>query len=247
MSLLYIPSFIVNGKRIATLRTFDYFKNLLDEDLKYEIKPAYLKKLIASVQGDGLSIRAGVAVMDGSFLDSPYTDNSDLITGKVYFSGEDKTLKDSIFSEDGAKLNVDFGFFTEEGTVAEMYEIKMDRLRTVGKVGKNYHGGLATDVYQFGGSGGGTNLLPKTFAYIYAWGEGDVFLENELVEEDVEIEFYVVKGIRESGKLRGMEEEDIELYVFLPGRFLGIGKELNVFEDGFVYLFWENGINLKSV
>jgi len=242
-----VPGFVVGGKNVVGLRTFSYFKKLLDEDFKFELKEEYLKKIFVSVNGDGNVIIPGVAALDNSVEDSPYTNNVDLITGKLYFTGEDRSEKDSILSEDIADLELEFSFFTEEGSLKETYVVEMNELITVAEIGKNYHGGLGTDFYYFGGSGGGTKLLPKTFVYVYSWGKGNVYKDGDLVEEDVDVEFYVIKGIRENSKITTVQEDDMEVYIHLPGKYKGIANELESFEYDSLYLFWEKGINFKVV
>tara|TARA_Y100000310_G_scaffold341081_1_gene439019 strand:- start:2608 stop:3960 length:1353 start_codon:yes stop_codon:yes gene_type:complete len=241
-SVSSVPSFLVNDKRVSGLRTFDYFKKILDEDLKFFITQEYVKKLTASVQGDGNFILPGAATLDTSVSDSFYTEKLLPLTGKVHFSGEDKTIKDSIFSEDSAELSVQFS--KKSSAIEEVYTLKIANLLSLADSGVNHHGGVATDLLFFGGTGRITNLLPETYANIYVWAEGELYGDDGMIYDDLLIDFYVVSGIRDNGNIVDMQEGDMELYVY--ARRNGNGKMLEFNGDG-VYLYWEEGINLKSV
>ena len=113
----------------------------------------------------------------------------------------------------------------------------------MGDVGDNHYGGVASDLFFFGNTGRGTELLPRTYVHAYIWAEGAIYSGDKLIYDDLLLEFYVVKGIRENGRIIDMQEDDLEVYVFVQRPF----SDMQEFEGGKLYIFWEQGLNFKSV
>jgi hypothetical protein len=123
------------------------------------------------------------------------------------------------------------------------FTIELKKLQRVGGVGDNHYGGVASDLFFFGNTGRGTDLLPRTYAYAYIWADGVMYSGDEVIYDDLILNFYVIKGVREDGKMTDMQEDDMEVYVFVERPF----NDMYEFEGGKLYLFWEKGINFKSV
>ena len=238
-----LPTYWINEeKRISGFRSPNYFEEVLDEYLKYSKDYEIKKKIIFSAQGDSYVVLPGIAIRDITIKNSYYSNKIDFVESKIYFSADDIDYTDSIFSKDGALLNIDFNM--KETSLFGDYSIQLTSLRNVGEMSNNHYGGVATDLSFFGESGRGTNLLPRTNTYVYVWGKGKLFKDGSLVYDDLIIDFYVVDGIRENGKIINSQEGDIEAYAFVQ-RFSG--EDMVDFEGGKLYLFWEDSINFKSV
>jgi hypothetical protein len=238
-----IPTFWINEeKRVSGFRSLNYFEEILDEYLKYSKEYEIKKKIIVSSQGDSYIIFPSIAVKDITLKNSYYSNKIDFIESKIYFSADDIDHKDSIFSKDEAILNIDFKM--KDSNHFGDYSIQLTSLRTVGEMYHNHYGGVATDLLFFGESGRGTNLLPKTNTHVYVWGKGKLFKNNNLIYDDLFVDFYVVDGVREEGKITNSQEDDIEAYAFIQR---SSGEDIEDFEGGKLYLFWEDSINFKSV
>ena len=128
------------------------------------------------------------------------------------------------------------------GTV-DKHILGIDKLIKVAGVDENHHGGVASDLFVFGNTGRGTELLPKTYAYVYVWAEGSLYVGDDLLYDDLVLEFYVIQGVREDGIVTSLQEDDLEIYVFIERDY----GDMQEFEGGKLYLFWDDGINFKSV
>jgi hypothetical protein len=236
-----VPTYVINDQIFSGYRSFKFFKKILDSELKYSLDYDLVKKIITSAQGDGYFILPGIAVKDVDLRDSYYSNNLEPMTGKLYFSAEDWDKKDNLFSRDNARLSVDFE--KKSSDIITPYSLELKKLLRMGDVGDNHYGGVASDLFFFGNTGRGTELLPRTYVHAYIWAEGAIYSGDKLIYDDLLLEFYVVKGIRENGRIIDMQEDDLEVYVFVKRPF----SDMKEFEGGKLYLFWEKGLNFKSV
>ncbi len=239
-----IPTFFINDERIAGYHDFEFFKEILDNELKFEVKGLYerVKRLSADSTGNGNLIREGVAGLDKDVEVSPYSNNLERVDAFFYLSVEDRNERDNIESKDQAFLN---------SVIKVVRELKEEEYRVVLKdlmrIGKNYpvFGGVGTGVHVNGNTGFGTNLLPKSWAYAVVHGYADVYKGGELIKENAMMSFVVSQGIRnDSGKLLyEAEENDVEAYLFVFGKYGE--KFLSGTGEGFLYVYWPD-VNLRE-
>ena len=58
-------------------------------------------------------------------------------------------------------------------------------------------GGIATNLTIHGDTGRGPPVLPEVYTYIGGWGEGDIYVNGELVFENLDAHFMITEGTRD--------------------------------------------------
>ncbi|MDW7667957.1 MAG: hypothetical protein SCJ93_03970 [Bacillota bacterium] len=127
---------------------------------------------------------------------------------------EDNTILDNPNSNDKATLEA--VFYGPNGE--NEYKVVVNKILPVGPE-HTFFGGVGTDVYIHGDTNIGEPLLPKLWNYTAVWGIGDLYINDEMVDNSRLVHLMVGQRVRNENYELGFDvamPDELEIHIVLP-------------------------------
>lgn len=144
---------------------------------------------------------------------SMFSNNIKMTTGEFKMSVVDATAKDGMKSKD--KVAMEATFMSPSG---QKIHVTMNKVIPKGP-DHPFFGGVGTNVLMHGGTGIGTPLVSEEFSYITAWGLGDIYVDDTLVDSKRVVHIMVSERTRDDEYKVGFgvaKPDDLEIHLAMP-------------------------------
>jgi len=144
---------------------------------------------------------------------SMFSNNIKMTTGAFSMQVADLSAKDGMDSQDTVAMEASF-----VGPNGRNFRVTMNKVIPVGP-DHPFYGGVGTDVLMHGGTGIGTPLVAQEFSYITAWGIGNIYIDDELVDEKRVIHVMVSERTRDADFQVGFGvamPDQLEIHLAMP-------------------------------
>ena len=144
---------------------------------------------------------------------SMFSNNIAMTTGTFNMSVLDVTAKDGMDSQDEVEMDARF-----VGPNGQNYRVIMNRVIPVGP-DHPFFGGVGTNILMHGGTGIGTPLVSEEFSYFTAWGIGDIYIDDVLVDSNRVVHVMVSERTRDAEFKVGFgvaEPDQLEIHLAMP-------------------------------
>ena len=171
------------------------------------------KTTSSSSNGMVYEILPGPAAVNPSMDPTPFSNNTQKVSGSYSFTVVDENETDATNSSD-AVTNVDIRFTGNDGQEYQIDEINIIH-KPQGSGDHTFFGGVGLNKVMHGNTGVGTNLMPKLLSYITLWGITDLKDANtgEVIAEDRLIHIMTSTNVRDNQlNLLTSTEEDASDY-----------------------------------